>query len=221
MHKLVSRLHYSEYVVQGRDWGAMIVWAIAHTYPKSAKALHVNLLSLTEPDYNYKPEYTEFEERSLRQHEHFDTKGFAYYLVQNTKPRTLGFAMHDSPVAMLAWMADKLFTWSDSYPWSPTEFITWTLLHYFPGPTGGFYIYRENSATELMSGADADKFWETPTAVSAFAKGAEMVPRSWAERKANVVFWQEHESGGHFAAYEKPEQFVDDLVRFFPYIWKP
>ena len=129
--------------------------------------------------------------------------------------------MHDSPVAMLAWMADKLFTWSDSYPWSPTEFITWTLLHYFPGPTGGFYIYRENSATELMSGADADKFWETPTAVSAFAKGAEMVPRSWAERKANVVFWQEHESGGHFAAYEKPEEFVDDLVRFFPYIWKP
>ncbi|KAF6235457.1 hypothetical protein HO173_006140 [Letharia columbiana] len=115
----MSRLHYSEYVVQGGDWGAMIVWAIAHSYPESAKALHVNLLSLTEPDYNSKPEYTEFEERSLRQREHFDTNEFAYYLVQNTKPRTLGCAMHDSPVAMLAWMADKLFTWSDSYPWSP------------------------------------------------------------------------------------------------------
>ncbi|CAF9927205.1 hypothetical protein IMSHALPRED_007157 [Imshaugia aleurites] len=129
MHKLMSRLQYSDYVVQGGDWGAMIAWTIAHSYPDSAKALHVNLLSLPKPDFDSEPNYTEFEKRSLRQHEHFDTKEFAYYLVQNTKPRTLGFAMHDSPVGMLAWMADKLFTWSDSYPWSPAELITWTLLH--------------------------------------------------------------------------------------------
>ena len=220
MHKLMSSLHYNDYVVQGGDWGAMIAWSIAHWYPDSAKAIHVNLLSLPKPDLGAEPEYTEFEKRSLGQHEHFDTKEFAYYLVQNTKPRTFGFAMHDSPVGMLAWMTDKLFTWSDSYPWSPKELITWTLLHYFPGPTGGFHIYRENSATEMISGAEADKFLHTPTGVSAFAKEAEMVPRSWAERKANVVFWQEHDSGGHFAAYEKPKEFVDDLVRFFPSIWK-
>ena len=221
MHKLMSRLQYSDYVVQGGDWGAMIAWTIAHSYPDSAKALHVNLLSLPKPDFDSEPNYTEFEKRSLRQHEHFDTKEFAYYLVQNTKPGTLGFAMHDSPVGMLAWMADKLFTWSDSHPWSPAELITWTLLHYFPGPTGGFHMYRENSATEMVSGADADKYLETPTGVSAFAKEAEMVPRSWAETKANVVFWQEHESGGHFAAYEKPKEFVNDLVRFFLSVWKP
>lgn len=221
MHKLMSRLHYSGYVMQGGDWGAMIAWTIAHSYPGSAKALHVNLLTLPKPDFDPEPEYTEFEKRTLQQHKYFDTKEFAYYLVQNTKPRTFGFAMHDSPVGMLAWMADKLFTWSDSYPWSPAELITWTLLHYFPGPTGGFQIYRENSATEMISGADADKFLDTSTGVSAFAKEAEMVPRSWAERKANIVFWQEHESGGHFAAYEKPDEFVDDLVNFFPSVWKP
>ena len=221
MHKLMLRLHYSDYVVQGGDWGAMIAWTLALSYPGSAKALHVNLLSLPKPDFEPEPEYTEFEKRSLRQHEHFDTKEFAYYLVQNTKPRTLGLAMHDSPVGMLAWMVDKLFTWSDSYPWSPAELITWTLLHYFPGPMGGFHMYRENSATEMMSGADADRFLGTPTGVSAFAKEAEMVPRSWAEKKANVVFWQEHESGGHFAAYEKPEEFVNDLVRFFTSVWQP
>lgn len=221
MHKLMSRLHYRDYVVQGGDWGAMIAWTIAHSYPYSTKALHVNLLSFSKPDFDSEPDYTEFEKRSLRQHEHFDTKEFAYYLVQNTKPRTLGLAMHDSPVGMLAWMADKLFTWSDSYPWSSSELITWTLLHYFPGPTGAFQIYRENNATEMMSGADADRFLETPTGVSAFAKEAEMVPRSWAEKKANVVFWQEHNSGGHFAAYEKPEEFVSDLVRFFTSVWKP
>ena len=221
MHKLMSRLHYRHYVVQGGDWGAMIAWTIAHSYPNSAKAIHLNLLSLPKPDFESEPEYTDFERRSLEQHENFDTNEFAYYLVQNTKPRTFGFAIHDSPVGMLAWMADKLFTWSDSYPWSPDELITWTLLHYFPGPTGGFHIYRENSATEMISGAEADKFLQTPTGVSAFAKEAEMVPRSWAETKANVVYWQEHDSGGHFAAYEKPKEFVDDLVSFFTLVWKP
>ena len=220
MHKLMLRLQYKNYVVQGGDWGAMIAWTIAHLYPASVKAIHINLLSVPKPGFVSEPEYTEFEKRSLQQHEHFATKEFAYYLVQNSKPRTFGFALHDSPVGMLAWMADKLFTWSDSYPWSPVELITWTLLHYFPGPTVGFQIYRENSATEMIEGPEADKFLETPTGVSAFAKEAEMVPRSWAERWANVVFWREHESGGHFAAYEKPDEFVDDLVGFFPSVWK-
>lgn len=221
MHKLMSKLGYRNYVAQGGDWGAMIAWTVAHSYPDSVKAIHVNLLSLPKPDFKSEPEYTDFERRSLQQHEDFNTNGFAYYLVQNTKPRTFGFAMHDSPVGMLAWMADKLFTWSDAYPWSAEELITWTLLHYFVGPTRGFQIYRENSATEMISGAEADRFLQTPTGVSAFAKEAEMVPRSWAERKANVVYWQEHDSGGHFAAYEKPDEFVDDLVKFFPSVWTP
>ena len=74
---------------------------------------------------------------------------------------------------------------------------------------------------EMIGGAEADVFLETPTGVSAFAREAEMVPRSWAEKKANIVFWREHESGGHFAAYEKPEEFVDDLSSFFSTVWKP
>ena len=175
---------------------------------------------MPKPDFGSEPMYTEFEKRSLQQLEHFNKEEFAYFFVQKTKPRTLGFAMHDSPVGMLAWMADKLFTWSDSYPWCLDELITWTLLHYFPGPMGGFRMYRENSATETISGAKADRFLQTRTGVSAFAKEAGMVPRSWAERKANTVFWEEHDSGGHFAAYEKPEEFVGDLVRFFPSDWK-
>lgn len=72
----------------------------------------------------------------------------------------------------------------------------------------------------MISGAEADKFLQIPTGVSAFAMEAEMIPRSWAERKANVVYCQEH-SGGHFAAYEKPDELVDDLVKFFPSVWKP
>lgn len=57
-------------------------------------------------------------------------------------------------------------------------------------------------------------FVTVPTGVSAFAQEAEMVPRSWAQEKANVVWWKEHELGGHFAMYERPEQMVEDIVDF-------
>lgn len=93
-------------------------------------------------------------------------------------------------------------------------------MHYFPGPTTGFQIYRENSATDMVSGPKAKDFLETPTGVSAFAKETEMVPRTWAGTRANLVFRQEHESGGHFAAYEKPEEFAEDLAKFFGSVWK-
>lgn len=166
---------------------------------------------MPKPEFEEEPAYTEFEKRSIKQQEHFATKEFAYYMVQNSKPRTLGFAMHDSPVGMLAWMMDKLYTWSDNYPWSPTELITWTLLYYFPGPTTGFRIYREHGPEKL----EGIPYERTPTGVSAFAGEMEMAPRSWVEGTANVTFWSEHESGGHFAAYEKPRELADDLVEFF------
>lgn len=167
---------------------------------------------MPDPSFETEHSYTPFETRSLEKRKHFYTKDFAYYQIQNSKPRTLGFAMHDSPLGMLAWMADKLFTWSDGYPWSSTELITWTLLHYFPGPTTGFQIYRENGAPEETN---ASNFVKVPTGVSAFAKEMEMVPKSWAETRYNVAFWKEHEQGGHFAAYEKPQEFVADLIEFF------
>ena len=166
---------------------------------------------MPKPDFLTEPVYTEFEKRSIRQQEHFTNDEFAYYTVQNSKPRTLGFAMHDSPVGMLAWMVDKLYTWSDHYPWTKTEMITWTLLHYFPGPTTGFRIYREHGPQKL----DDIPYERIPMGVSAFAGEMEMVPRSWAEGTANITFWREHKTGGHFAAYEKPDELARDLIDFF------
>lgn len=213
---LMQKLNYPRFAIQGGDWGAMIAWTIGVYHPESITAIHINLLSIPHPDFSQEPTYTDFEKRSLAQHDHFNTHEFAYYMIQNTKPRTLGFALHDSPIGMLAWMADKLLTWSDShsYTWTSRELITWTLLHYFPGPTTAFQIYRENGITEMTGGPRADEYLKVPLGVSAFAKEAEMVPRSWAEKRANVVFWREHERGGHFAAWERPGEFVEDLVSF-------
>ena len=176
---------------------------------------------MAKPNFEKEPEYTVFEKASLERSAWFMSEQHAYSEVQGTKSRTLGFAMHDSPVGMLAWMADKLFLWSDKYPWTSTELITWTLMHYFPGPTTRFAPYRENSPAWLLhDGLVAGHPVEVPSGVSAFPKELFLVPRGWAETQFKVVFWQEHESGGHFAAYEKPKELVDDIVKFYKSVWK-
>lgn len=175
---------------------------------------------MNKPNFDKEPTYTAFEQGSLERIQWFTKKENAYLLIQCTKPRTLGFAMHDSPVGMLAWMADKLHVWTDKYPWTPTELITWTLLHYFPGPTTGFTMYKENNLEEQSNGFQATNYVKTPTGVSAFPKELGVVPRSWAEKHANVVFWHEHSSGGHFAAYEKPKELADDLIKFYNQVWR-
>jgi hypothetical protein len=166
------------------------------------------------------PKYTEFERICLDRYDWFQSSNSDYDRIQSSKPRTLGFAMHDSPVAMLAWMADKLFLWSDEYPWTPTEIITWTLLHYFPGPTTALQMYFENNPPATMvPGSFATKYLETPMGASAFPKELGIAPRSWAKTLGNVVFWREHSRGGHFAAYEKPEELSSDLIEFYHSVW--
>ncbi|KAL9597095.1 MAG: hypothetical protein Q9219_005378 [cf. Caloplaca sp. 3 TL-2023] len=220
-HKLMQKLGYDKYVVQGGDWGSFIVRTMAILYPDNIQAMHINMLFMEKPDFEKEPVYTESEKRFLDRRHSFWEEESAYSALQATKPRTLGFGLHDSPVAMLAWMADKLFMWADKYPWTTTELITWTLLHYFPGPTTSLEMYHENPASaNLKTGIVAREFIRVPSGLSAFPNELSIVPRSWAEKKMNIVFWQEHDTGGHFAAYEKPSELADDLTRFFKSVWK-
>lgn len=129
--------------------------------------------------------------------------------------------MHDSPVGLLVWIWDKLRLWSDNYPWTPTELITWTLMHYWPGPTPGYVIYMENNPPAMMiPGSWADKYLEMPCGFSAFPNELGILPRSWAQQVANVKFWREHHSGGHFAMYERPGDLVADLIEFYGSVWR-
>lgn len=234
LHKVMLKLEYDEYVVQGGDWGSFMVRSIALKYPEHVKALHCNMVSLSTGSLMItsclkerqlpmgRPssipedhEYTPFEQTCLDRCNWFFTTNIDYSQIQASKTRTLGFMLHDSPVAMLAWMADKLFLWSDNYPWTATEIITWTLLHYFPGPTTSLVMYRENPGEDELSHF-ANYRVKVPSSVSAFPKELIMVPRSWAETAMNVVWWKDHpEGGGHFAAYEKPEELAKDLIEFF------
>lgn len=174
------------------------------------------------PAVRDKLSYSAFEQTSLQRMKWFADSQAGYGHIQRSKPRTLGIAMHDSPIGMLAWMADKLLLWSDDYPWTKDDIITWTLLHYFPGPTTAFQMYRENlpvfEAGETPPGV-VGRYVKVPTGVSAFAREVFMVPRKWAEGELNIVEWKEHPRGGHFPAYERPKELSMDIIEFSKAHW--
>lgn len=219
--QVMARLGYSEYVVQGGDWGSIVGRAVTLLRPKRVKALHLNVLVFPKvfaPPPGCEKELTEAENAALARAKWFLETNSAYQQVHKTKPRTLGYALHDSPVGMLSWMMDKLLLWSGrDKKWTADELITWTLLHYFPGPSTGMQMYRENmkpSVQALTAG-----YIEQPVGVSHFPDEVIMAPRKWAEEECNVVFWRTHDQGGHFAAYEQPAALAADLIEFFNAQW--
>ena len=149
----------------------------------------------------------------------FLREGSGYLSEQSTKPQTLGYALHDSPVGLLAWIYEKLRDWTDGYAWSPDEVLTWVSVYYFSaaGPAASLRIYYE-SAHEVDGfgrGRSEQYIPHVPLGLAHFPREISVVPRSWGRTMGPVVFESVHEKGGHFAAWERPEAIVDDLRRMF------
>lgn len=226
MNRLMARLGYGSYLVQGGDWGSFLGRIMAIRYPEHVKALHLNVLaSWKSGDRMWRladEELTPREQRCVDRAKFFVTTNSAYQAVHRTKPRTIGYAFHDSPVGMLAWMADKLLIWSDpkAKTWAPDELITWTLLHYFPGPTTGMVAYRENDfawMSDFISSKEPG--CKVPYGVSQFPEELGFSPRRVLEADfKNLAWMREHDLGGHFAASERPGELAADVIDFFgPY----
>ncbi|KAK1220537.1 hypothetical protein PQX77_016677 [Marasmius sp. AFHP31] len=216
-HKLMLALGYDEYVTQGGDWGYFVTRAISSVYgPKHAKAWHTNI-QLGSPSESDPPEgYTEAEKAGLARTKWFQEKGSGYMHEHNTQPQTLGYSLADPPVGLLAWIYEKLVNWTDSYPWDDDEVLTWISIYWFSraGPTASIRNYYELT---LKGGREwIHKTYPTsiPIGHSSFPKELIIVPRSWVKEN-NVVFESAHDSGGHFAAHEKPVELVDDLRKMF------
>ncbi|KAJ7877019.1 Alpha/Beta hydrolase protein [Mycena leptocephala] len=225
-HKLMLALGYNEYVTQGGDLGFPITRRIAQNYGgKHSKAWHTNLPIAQRPSLFSSPltyflhlvtPYTPFEKAALERTKWFDTKGRGYSAEHSTKPQTLGYSLADSPVGLLAWIYEKLVTWTDAYPWDDDEVLTWISSYYFAraGPAASLRIYYElnNDATRYPSSSQAPTI---PLGMSYFPKELINVPRTWMKLLGNVVSESQHDRGGHFAAHEEPELLVADVRKMF------
>ncbi|TFK48596.1 alpha/beta-hydrolase [Heliocybe sulcata] len=231
-HKLMLSLGYNEYVTQGGDWGHIVTRRMAATYgPKHVKAWHTNVPFSDIPKPHRHPilflqlllhmftpfsPYSAYEQRCLDQAKWTMDHGRGYAEEQATQPQTLGYFLADSPAGLLAWVYEKLVRWTDEYAWTDDEVLTWVSIYWFSraGPASSIRIYYEGRKAGDLS--LSKPIQDVPLGVSYFPKDMGPVPKSWMRTLVgNVVFLEEHDRGGHFAAYETPEALVGDLRKMF------
>jgi pimeloyl-ACP methyl ester carboxylesterase len=215
--ELMRLLDYEQYGAQGGDWGAQVVTRIGVIDPEHCLALHVNMPLGSKP---HEPApLTEQDEAGLAAMRDFDREESGYAREQRTKPQTLGTALNDSPAGLLAWIVEKFRTWSDcdGHPenvFTRDQLITNVMVYWVTGTaTSSARLYWEHQ--HHGSGEGEPGFVGVPTGVARYPKEVLRFPRSWVESRYNVTHWVEMPRGGHFAAMEQPELFVDDVRNFF------
>ncbi|KAK4557107.1 hypothetical protein LTR86_006088 [Recurvomyces mirabilis] len=228
MHKVMLSLGYNKYVTQGGDWGFKVTRFMGIQYPNHCLASHLNMILANEPDMLKHPkEYAQYnsvqqtatEKQFAERTAWFMQEGLGYNILQSTKPSTIGFALADSPVALLAWIYEKLHDWTDNYPWTDDEILTWVSIYQFStaGPAASARIYYDiqNSAARPFSDQVLEYNDKVLLGLSYFPKDIHLPPLAWGRTLGPVVFEGLHESGGHFAAHERPDQLVKDLRAMF------
>jgi hypothetical protein len=210
-----------------------ITRAMSLLYPQHCLATHINMDNGVRPSWTAQPllaaqhaltPYSPRERAGAARTAWFLKEGSGYRAEQSTKPQTLGYAMADSPVALLAWIYEKLHDWTDGYAWTPDEVCTWVSVYWFSsaGPAASVRIYYEAVHDWRARGVDkvtrervAQYIPHVRVGLSHFPKELRVYPKTWTQTPGNVVFQREHERGGHFAAWERPDAIVGDLRDMF------
>ena len=208
-------LGYETYLAQGGDWGALVTSCLGLDFPQHVPAIHLNMLGLRPPGGPKSPDETAWLARSGVA---MDMLG-AYFRLQASKPQSLAWLGAGNPVGQAAWIVERFYDWSDRREkpfeevFTADQLLTNVMIYVMTGSfTTGAWYYRaflEEGGISLREGERC----ETPTAYANFPGEALYTapPRGYAERAYNIVRWTEQPRGGHFAAMEEPDLFVDDV----------
>lgn len=213
--QLMQRLGYGHYVAQGGDWGAAVTTALGIARPPGLMAIHLNMpLVLPKSPYD---NVSEQEARMLEALADYREGRSGYSSQQMTRPQTLGYSLADSPVGQAAWIYEKYAAWSDCsgdplQVFSADEMLDNIMMYWLSNSaTSSARLYWESFAAGF-----AARTLDIPTGCSIFPKDIYVAPRSWAQRcMKQLIYWNEVECGGHFAAFEQPQLFVEELRACF------
>jgi len=220
---LMEKIGYQRYAIAGGDWGAIINRHLANNYPDRLIGLHSNMILAGAPsDEDARNDVTE-EEKALRAARGaYMQNEVAYQRIQGTKPQSLGYGLNDSPAGLAAWIVEKFHGWTDlpqgaegdlNKSFSKDELLTNISIYWFTQSiTSSARIYYENGKTPVQRPIE---FIEVPTGAAIFPAEIFITPRSWAAAAYNLVHWTVMPRGGHFAALEEPELYLEDLREFF------
>lgn len=214
---LMERLGYERYVAQGGDWGAFVTTAMAQQRPSGLAAIHLNFPQVI-PD-QIPAMLSSEERRAVDAITSFRQNGFGYFEEQSTRPQTIGYALADSPVGWAAWLFDVFQAVTDNKG-DPEDALTRdemlneiTLYWLTNSAPSSARLYFEQRSLGLGNNAGTV---DLPVGCSIFPREIYRAPRSWAQRTyPNLFYWNELDRGGHFAAFEQPTLFVQEMRNCF------
>jgi pimeloyl-ACP methyl ester carboxylesterase len=228
--ELMHRLGYARYVAQGGDVGALVTDLMGRQAVEGLAGYHLNLLTAVLAIGDHLPKESEQERAAAEAVATFREDGFGYFLEMATRPQTIGYALLDSPVGLAAWLLDHD---TDSYYKISRAFVDGE-------PVGN--LTRENIVDNITlywltgtAASAARSYWEDARALAASLASGEAppavtvpvgfttfpgeiwaAPRSWVETVyPDLAYFNEVDRGGHFAAWEEPELFSDELRAAF------
>jgi pimeloyl-ACP methyl ester carboxylesterase len=227
---LMKRLGYKRYVSQGGDWGSVVADAMARQAPQGLLGIHVNMPATVPADVakalgNGQPApagLSDVEKAAFDSLDHLYKKGGGYAALMVTRPQTLGYALEDSPAGLAAFFYDKFSEWSYSGGDADRAFTRdqmlddITLYWVTKTATSSAQLYWENDNNNFNAAEQKTADIGIPVAVTVFPGEIYRAPRSWTERSyRNLVYFNEVDKGGHFAAWEQPELFSAEMRAAF------
>ncbi|KAH8887998.1 alpha/beta-hydrolase [Thozetella sp. PMI_491] len=215
---LAVLLGFRNYMIQGGDLGGRIGRVVAAKYP-SCKAIHLNTGPMPPPDLALiKSPINEKERDGLERHFFFKHNGSAYAWTHATRPSTIGFVLSSNPIALLAWVGEKYMDWTDEDP--PLDVVLEFVTLYWVTNCAATSLWSYRQFYGPQAESHGTKRWHInkPLGYSWFAKEITPVPKAWIETTGDLVFYKQHDNGGHFAAMEQPLALWNDVEEFLIHI---
>jgi len=213
---LMARLGYARYGAQGGDWGSRVTMQLGAADPAHCAGIHVTLAMATRPKLDGDP--TPEEARALAGAKFYRDWDSGYSKQQSTRPQTLGYGLTDSPAGQAAWILEKFWAWTDcdGHPENVLgrdELLDNVMMYWVPAAAASSArLYWESFGRKGGSPGTVT----VPTGVSVYPKEIVAPVRKWMEADFPALrYWREMPRGGHFAAFEQPELFVEDVRAYF------
>jgi pimeloyl-ACP methyl ester carboxylesterase len=213
----MARLGYDRYVAQGGDWGSAVTTCMGLSETEHCAAIHISM-PIVRPSPAVMENLTDFEKNAATRGQYYWDWDSGYSKEQSTRPQTIGYGLVDSPMGQAAWILEKFWAWTDcdGHPenvLTRDELLDNVMMYWLPGTgASSARLYWESFA---ILGEKPEPV-RMPTGASIFPKEIFPSSRRWVEeRYTNLIHYNAFDKGGHFAAFQQPETFVDEIRTCF------
>ncbi|CAD5223681.1 unnamed protein product [Bursaphelenchus okinawaensis] len=234
---LMQRLEYNRYFVQGGDWASTIVGLLSRIFPERVIGCHLNMLTSTSKSFFFKailgtiaPQLnfsdSEFHKYTIKNMITLFFKSGGYFLLQSNTPDTIGIALNDSPLALMAWILEK-FVGGTNLEWQKSadgnlekkykmhDLITNLMIYWVNGTGVSTSRYYKEMAASPETKALTKEYITVPTGYAACLNDPiPALPKELAAKVANIKHYTILPDVGHFAAFEEPLLMAKDVFKF-------